>query len=888
MPFNKEGVWAPNKKQAEFLALPDSIKEAFYGGGAGSGKSEVLLVYPIVRRWYQNPKFKMVFQRRTYPELRNEIVPRSKEFYLKLGATFNKSEMSWTFPAPDQLGGRGLSNYGATIFLGHCENEDDVHQYDSMEINLYSPDELTSYLEWIYLYIGFTRVRTSDPDLPAIIRAAGMPGGIGHCVPLGELLTPNGWKDIKDIQVGDSVYEVNDQFQLEESVIEQKHEHNYNGNLYKAHTTNLDIKCTPEHRVKRLLGKKGRDNNYTLTPVNELPNQTNICRSATFNGINENYFELPDYDGRIKTEQPSILPYNLYAEFMGWFLSEGWTLDRDKCFGIAQSKFSSKDKIRTLLNLCGFKYSTSENGFIIYSAAWWLYLKQFGKSEDKFIPRDLLNSSSVALKYLFEALMDGDGYWVDYPKSGHYYTSSEKLWNDTAELAFKLGYSVKQNKRQRDNRVTVSYQIYFTSQFTTEIVKNGKRTNNVSTEYYNGKVYDIGVPKYHTFVIRQNGSVWISGNSWVNNRFVKPNKKGGEILKGRGGNLRTFVFATLADNDHIDPGYAQSLEALPEAEKRAKRYGDFDAYLGQVFEEYRDRHYEGEPENALHFIEPFDIPEWWPKVYAIDWGFAAPAMTYVCCGAISPDSRVYIYRELSWQKTKIEEWGAQLKEYIDAEDPREIKLCQSAKQERGQDHTIQQQVVTAIGRNVVLSGNQAGSRIATKLLIHEYFRWKPKYIPKSDPRQYNDEYASWILRNRGLQEYKSYISSFDQEQEEANLPKALIFKCCPLLDAAIKSCSYDSKESEDVAAFPGDDPYDAFRYLIDSVDKFFDESHDEFQKIQRTQALVNKLKENSDWTAYYRNARALETPDRMAPVARYSRFNKFRYGKATHISPRVS
>ena len=86
MPFDSEGKWRPNPKQEKFLAIPNSIKEAFYGGGAGSGKSEVLLVYPIVRRWYQNSKFKQVFMRRTYPELRNEILPRSKEFYYKLGS----------------------------------------------------------------------------------------------------------------------------------------------------------------------------------------------------------------------------------------------------------------------------------------------------------------------------------------------------------------------------------------------------------------------------------------------------------------------------------------------------------------------------------------------------------------------------------------------------------------------------------------------------------------------------------------------------------------------------------------------------------------------------------------------------------------------------------
>lgn len=546
MPFDAQGRWKPNPKQEKFLAVPNSIKEAFYGGGAGSGKSEVLLVYPIIRRWYQNPKFKQVFMRRTYPELRNEIVPRSKEFYYKLGATFNKSEMSWCFPAPDQFGGRGLSNYGAMIYLGHCENEDDVHQYDSMEINLYTPDELTSFVEWIYLYIGLTRVRTSDPDLPAIIRAAGMPGGVGH--------------------------------------------------------------------------------------------------------------------------------------------------------------------------------------------------------------------------------------------------------------------------------------------------------------------------------------------TWVNNRFVKPNKKGDVKIIGRGGNKRIFIFATLADNDKIDPGYAQSLEGLPEAEKRAKKYGDFDAYLGQVFEEYRDRHYPDEPENALHFIEPFDIPDWWPKIVAIDWGYAPPAMTWAGFGAISPDKRLYIYRELSWQKTKIEEWGAQLKEYIDKENPRIIKLCQSAKQDRGQEHTIEQQVTMALGQPVVLSGNSAGSRIATKQLLHEYFRWSQKYVPQQDTRMYSDEYANWILRNRGLKEYQSYNNSFNPIEPESNLPKVQIFNTCQLLNQAIKSCVHDTTNPEDVAEFPGDDPYDAFRYLVDSADKYFDESADEFARIQSTQEIVDKLQENSDFTAYYRNLRAMESPNRMEPVFRYSMKGKFRYG----------
>lgn len=89
MAFDK-GLWKPNARQEIFLSLPNSIFEAMYGGGNASGKSDVLLVYSIIRGWYKNSKFKQVFMRRTHVELKNEIVPRSRELYPKFGATFNQ------------------------------------------------------------------------------------------------------------------------------------------------------------------------------------------------------------------------------------------------------------------------------------------------------------------------------------------------------------------------------------------------------------------------------------------------------------------------------------------------------------------------------------------------------------------------------------------------------------------------------------------------------------------------------------------------------------------------------------------------------------------------------------------------------------------------------
>jgi len=546
--------WRPNPRQEVFLSLPTTIKEAFYGGGAGSGKSDVLLVYGIIHGWHMNSMFKQVFMRRTYPEIKNEIMPRSREIFPKFGATLNKTDMTWTFPREDQFGAREIgSNSGAMVFLGMCEDENDVHKYDSMEISLFTPDEVTSLTEYIYLYIAFERNRApKDSGLPSIVRGAGMPGGIGH--------------------------------------------------------------------------------------------------------------------------------------------------------------------------------------------------------------------------------------------------------------------------------------------------------------------------------------------TFVKKRFVDPFPAGDKIIVGRGGNKRIYIHATLADNiDHIDPTYSQSLDARPDAERKAKKFGDWSAYLGQVFDEFRDKHYPDEPDNALHVVQPFEIPQWWPKMVIGDWGFAA--MTYIGFYAISPTKRLYLYRELHWLKTKISEWSTTVKTYCDKENPRIVKFCKSAGQDRGQEHTIQQQISEALGRPVELSNNSPGSRVAGKMLLHEYLRWKTNPIPAAELPVYDDERASWILRNKGLVEYKNYLKTFDPVAPETNIPKLQIFlcgeehhdthpNCCPIMIDSIKACNYDkpknNKPAEDVSEFEGDDPYDDLRYACDSAERYYEEASDEFEKIQKQESLIARLNDTQDWTAFYRNSLAVSNDtNKYQPIRRY-------------------
>jgi hypothetical protein len=266
-------------------------------------------------------------------------------------------------------------------------------------------------------------------------------------------------------------------------------------------------------------------------------------------------------------------------------------------------------------------------------------------------------------------------------------------------------------------------------------------------------------------------------------------------------------------------------------------------------------------------------------------------MTYIGFYAVSPNKRLYLYREIHWYKTKIEEWAPIVKQFIDKENPKIIKFCQSAKQDRGLEHTVQQQIETALGRGIELTTNSAGSRVAGKMLLHEYLRWKIKpSVPDNEVISYSEDKALWILRNRGLDEYKSYLKLFDPPEPEDNLPKFQIFlceadnheghtNCCPLMIDSIKACNYDKKSSdgkaaEDVAEFEGDDPYDDARYACDSAETYFTEAGEEFKRIQRESRYIELLQQNNDWTAFYRNMRQLHPEESTSKMTKLYHGNR--------------
>ena len=125
------------------------------------------------------------------------------------------------------------------------------------------------------------------------------------------------------------------------------------------------------------------------------------------------------------------------------------------------------------------------------------------------------------------------------------------------------------------------------------------------------------------------------GHSWVKDRFVDPAPPNTEF-RSSDGMSRIFIPSLLSDNKPLndsDPNYRKRLEALPEKEKKALLYGDWNIFDGQYF---------GEFSRDVHVCDPFPIPKEWRRWRAFDYGLDRLACLWV---AMDSMRNVYVYKE---------------------------------------------------------------------------------------------------------------------------------------------------------------------------------------------------------------------------------------------------
>ncbi len=347
--------------------------------------------------------------------------------------------------------------------------------------------------------------------------------------------TKRGWLYYNELNYNDYILSVNpNSMLLEWSKINKIIIKNVNEELIHFNKSHIDILCTKDHRMFAFnkSNNKLAVKNEDLIKSQDIKSTHYVPRLGyKWNGNNCEYFILPSING-YEYAQPKFknnikININDWLKFFGLWLADGYCRhtknsygDQRKTVGIKQS-IKTSEKVREIIKNLPFSfkeykdnYSSSKVeciNFEIHNEQLWSYLKQFGKSNEKFIPDFIKNLNIDLLNIFLDHYFFGDGSL--YQKKGRIYrTTSIKLIEDIQEILLKIGYLSHITCQFYKNTKCNIYSIIFNPYSYYNKIFYPINSNGKSLVKYNGIVWCVNLEKNGVFLVRRNGKEIFSGN----------------------------------------------------------------------------------------------------------------------------------------------------------------------------------------------------------------------------------------------------------------------------------------------------------------------------------------------------------------------------------------
>ena len=285
------------------------------------------------------------------------------------------------------------------------------------------------------------------------------------------------------------------------------------------------------------------------------------------------------------------------------------------------------------------------------------------------------------------------------------------------------------------------------------------------------------------------------GHSYIKRLFI--DKQYDQSKKEKPENYQ-FIQSLVTDNYILmqtQPEYVEQLESLPEHQRKAWLYGDWNIFEGQYFEEFRVTpdiakctESNIDPDTALkqrrwtHVIKPFNIPDDWTIYRSFDWGYSKP----FSCGWWAVDHDGTLYRILEFYGCKKNEPNTGLKMPPD-------KVF-------AEIHKIETEHQWLRGKRIIGIADPAIWSKERGVSIYEMAVAQGVYFTKGD----NKRVPGWTQVH--------YRLSFN----DSGFPRLYVFENCRDFTRTIPLLMYDEHKVEDLDTEGEDHIADETRYMCQS------------------------------------------------------------------------
>jgi dTDP-D-glucose 4,6-dehydratase len=361
-------------------------------------------------------------------------------------------------------------------------------------------------------------------------RTYGVPLQLVNCFDMQtRVMTPDGPKRHDELKLRDRVWSMDAEGHLVAERLYQLFRRPGPCKMVRINARGSSQLVTHDHRImlQRPIGSPRRWQPVEETTAGKLlsvKGRVRVPRTADWKGSSSSVVYPYDHFTPSSTHGnrrhlPEELPSAQVAALFGWYVSEGTTNGGGSVHLCGDKPGQQEAMSLSLASIPGtikrhepspneLSPSGNSGSYIELSnadLADWLRTAGRLQSERR-VPAFIKGMAVEYLRGFFEAACAGDG--TQYANGGVYYTSSEALAWDMAEIAMKLGFSARVSTRETWNPAKTVKKLSWIMRYSPQA--GTVEARNVTEVSYDGDVWCLSVPSGRVFIERD-GIVSLSG-----------------------------------------------------------------------------------------------------------------------------------------------------------------------------------------------------------------------------------------------------------------------------------------------------------------------------------------------------------------------------------------